>query len=63
MEMAKPQEQMPIAPNTAPRLTVCRNIKSTMLVDSDDQVQSDPLVKELAELAEFIKSQRGVLIP
>ena len=62
MEMAKPQEQMPIAPNKAPRSTVCRNTKSVML-ESGDQKQSDPLVKELAELAEFIKSQGGVLIP
>jgi len=62
MEMAKPQEQMPIAPNTAPGSTVCRNTKSFMS-ESGDQIRSDPLVKELAELAEFIKSQGGVLIP
>jgi hypothetical protein len=60
--MAKPQEQVSIAPNTAPRLTVCRNTKSIML-ESAEQTQSDPLLKELAELAEFIKSQGGVLIP
>jgi hypothetical protein len=58
--MAKPQEQMPGAPNTAPRPTVCRDTK-TIVLESDDP--SDPLVKELAELAEFIKSQGGVLIP
>ncbi len=58
--MAKPQEQMPVAPNTAPRPTVCRDTKPIVL-ESDEQ--SDPLVKELAELAEFIKSQGGVLIP
>jgi len=33
------------------------------MLESGDQKQSDPLVKELAELAEFIKSQGGVLIP
>jgi hypothetical protein len=62
MPMAKPQEQMLIAPNTAPGSPVCRNTKSVML-ESGDQIQSDPLLKELAELAEFIKSQGGVLIP
>jgi len=62
MEMAKPQEQMLIAPNTAPRSTVCRNTKSITL-ESVEQRQSDPLLEELAELAEFIKSQGGVLIP
>jgi hypothetical protein len=60
--MAKTQEQMPVAPNTEPELTVCRNTKPIVL-ESDEQGQSDPLVKELAELAEFIKSQGGVLIP
>jgi hypothetical protein len=58
--MAKPQEQMLVAPKTAPGLTDCRKTKSVMLESGD---QSDPLLKELAELAEFIKSQGGVLIP
>jgi hypothetical protein len=62
METAKPQQQLPSAANAAPRSTVCRNTKSFM-VEHDDQIQSDPLLKELAELAEFIKSQGGVLIP
>jgi len=48
--------------NAAPRSIICRNTKSTML-EADVQTQSDPLIKELAELAEFIKSQGGVLIP
>jgi hypothetical protein len=58
--MAKPQDEMPVTPDTAPRPTVDRDTKNIVL-ESDDP--SDPLVKELAELAEFIKSPGGVLIP
>jgi hypothetical protein len=51
---------MHVAPKSAHVLTDRIKKKSVMLESVD---QSEPLLKELAELAEFIKSQGGVLIP